>query len=209
MIQTKWPSGENVFFTSDTHFGHQNILQYAQRPFKTIKEMDETLIANWNQTVPDNATVYHLGDFCFGDAENVARIVEQLNGNIVLIKGNHDRNIDQRCIHLFQEVYDQHSLLIEGQRILLNHYPILCYAGTYSSSKPTWQLFGHLHLKAGGSGADFNRVSVCFPYQYDVGVDLNNYAPISWQQLRERILFQIQNNTNITYWLKHPNTEKD
>lgn len=202
MTQTTWPNGDKVFFTSDTHFGHQNILQYAQRPFKSVKEMDDTLIANWNQTVPPDGTVYHLGDFAFGDAERIAEIVKQLNGKIVLIRGNHDRNVEKREF-LFSEIHDQHALLVEGQRILLNHYPMLCYAGTYSSSKPTWQLFGHLHLKAGGSGADFCRVEHCFPYQYDVGVDLNNYVPISWKQLRERILFQIKNNTNVAHWLKN------
>lgn len=199
MTQTTWPKGDKVFFTSDTHFGHQNILQYAQRPFTNVKEMDEVLIANWNQTVPTDGTVYHLGDFAFGDAERVAEIVGQLNGTIVFIRGNHDRNIVHS--NIFSETYDQHALLVEGQRILLNHYPMLCYAGTYSSSKPTWQLFGHLHLKAGGSGADFCRAEHCFPYQYDVGVDLNNYAPIGWKQLRERILFQIQHKTNVTHWL--------
>ena len=206
MIQTTWSTGEKVYFTSDTHFGHQNILQYAQRPFKNVTEMDELMIANWNQVVPADGTVYHLGDFCFGDAGKVAKIIERLNGNIVLIKGNHDRNIEHNT-QLFQEVYDQHALLIEGQRILLNHYPMLCYAGTYSSSKPTWQLFGHIHLKAGGTGADFKRMDYCLPYQYDVGTDLNDYAPIGWKKLRKRILFQIQHNTNVTYWLSHTNTD--
>lgn len=194
-------SGKGLFFTSDTHFGHQNILQYSQRPFKSTTEMDETMIANWNKVVGPEDTVFHLGDFAFGEPKRIKEIVDQLNGRIVFIKGNHDKHLD-KLTDVFDGIYAQITLVIEGQRVLLNHYPFLCYEGTYSSSKPTWQLFGHLHLKPNGNGADFSRVQWCFPYQYDVGVDLNNYTPVSWQQVRERILFQIQNKTNVTHWLK-------
>lgn len=196
-----YPSGEGLFFTSDTHFGHQNILQYAQRPFSNTKEMDETLIANWNRVVKPGDTVFHLGDFAFGEIPVIKKLVEQLNGNIILIRGNHDRK-PEKLAEVFHELHEQLTIVVAGQRVLLNHYPFLCYNGTYSACRPTWQLFGHLHLKPGGSGADFERVVHCFPYQYDVGVDLNNYAPVSWQTVRERILFQIQNKTNVEHWKK-------
>lgn len=202
MTTHTYPSGQGLFFTSDTHFGHQNILQYSNRPFANLEEMDSTLIANWNSVVQPGDTVYHLGDFCFGETSRAKKVIDQLNGDVVLIRGNHDRTLLKRGEYLFKEVHDQLALQVGNQRVLLNHYPFLCYAGTYSAFGAVWQLFGHLHLKPGGKGADFPRVDVCFPYQYDVGVDLNNYTPISWEQLKERILYQIKNKTNVSHWLK-------
>lgn len=194
-------TGDHLFFTSDTHFGHQNILQYSQRPFKSVEEMDRVLIDNWNNAVAKDDTVYHLGDFAFGEPKRIKEVVNQLNGNIVLIKGNHDRH-PEKLTDVFGGIYEQLMLKVGGQRVLLNHYPYLCYAGTYNSCRATWQLFGHLHLKPNGTGADFERIVNSFPFQYDVGVDLNGYAPVSWQKVRERILFQIQNKTNVMHWLK-------
>lgn len=198
-----WPKGDHVFFTSDTHFRHQNILQYSQRPFTDVTEMDRVLIENWNKTVSPDDTVYHLGDFAFGEPSQIAKIVAQLNGKIVLVRGNHDKHPEKLAEVFSEGIHDQITLIVEGQRVLLHHYPFLCYAGTYSGCRPTWQLFGHLHLKPHGSGADFERVQHCFPYQYDVGVDLNGYAPVSWAKIRERILYQIQHNTNVSHWMQN------
>ena len=65
LLQNKF-SGENLLFTSDTHFFHEGIIKFCNRPFATVEEMNETLIQNWNETVPENGTVFHLGDFAFG-----------------------------------------------------------------------------------------------------------------------------------------------
>ena len=62
----KFKSGENIFFTSDTHFGHTNIIKYCKRPFNSLEEHDETLIKNWNNKVGENDIIFHLGDFAFG-----------------------------------------------------------------------------------------------------------------------------------------------
>lgn len=65
LFQNKF-SGENLFFTSDTHFFHEGIIKFCTRPFESVEEMNETLIRNWNETVPKDGTVFHLGDFAFG-----------------------------------------------------------------------------------------------------------------------------------------------
>lgn len=81
----------DVFFTSDTHFGHQNIIKYCDRPFKDTDQMDEVIIKRWNETVPVDGIVYHLGDIALGEIAKSLPKVGRLNGYKVAIMGNHDR----------------------------------------------------------------------------------------------------------------------
>ena len=97
--------GSRVYFTSDTHFNHANIIRYCQRPFKDVTDMNEAMIANWNRTVGDDDIVFHLGDFCLGGAAEWTQILDRLNGKIYLILGNHDlKNIRQGFIGRFEHV---------------------------------------------------------------------------------------------------------
>ena len=82
------------FVISDTHFGHENIIQYCNRPFKTVEEMDNVLIKNWNETVSNKDVVVHLGDFALCSKKMAREICSQLNGKKILIKGNHDQQPD-------------------------------------------------------------------------------------------------------------------
>lgn len=182
-------SKQGIWFTSDTYFGHNNILKFCKRPWTTIKEMDEALIANWNSVVGHDDIVFHLGDFAFASNGRWKEIISSLNGHIYLIAGNHDecRYPGHQTFDLFEGVTTQLALRIDGQSVYLNHYPFLCYGGTYRSPKYcVWQLYGHVHTNSkGGVGKDDERVKMCFPYQYDVGVDNNNYTPISWEELKK------------------------
>ena len=81
---------QNIFFTSDTHFWHDNIIKFCNRPFNSIEEMNDTIIENWNKVVGKNDIVFHLGDFCFCGSDKFKDIIERLNGYIYLILGNHD-----------------------------------------------------------------------------------------------------------------------
>lgn len=115
---------EHTFFTSDTHFGHANIIRFCNRPFKNVEEMDEALIENWNQVVSEDDTVFHLGDFAFGGSSVWKSIIPRLNGHINLIIGNHDRkNLRQGYMSSFDMVVPQLQIEIEGNPIYLNHYP--------------------------------------------------------------------------------------
>lgn len=93
-----------IYFTSDLHLGHKNIIKLIDRPFANVEEMNEVFIHHWNQKIQNNDTVYILGDFTFKmsvlEAHN---IIKQLHGHKILIKGNHDKNID---VSLFDEVCD-------------------------------------------------------------------------------------------------------
>jgi calcineurin-like phosphoesterase family protein len=196
-IITKYQSGDNIFFTSDTHFCHSNIIEFCGRPFKDVEEMNEALISNWNKVVGPTDIVYHLGDFCFAGSVEWHSILSRLNGRIHLIIGNHDeKNLRQGYEKLFESIVPQVRLFIEGYNVYLNHYPFMCYPGY----KPyTIQLFGHIHSshsKFDGLDAVIAKKSLQ-PSQYDVGVDWNNYAPISWREVIEKIKYQKENNVNM------------
>lgn len=181
--------GKHIFFTSDSHYGHSNIIWMCKRPYTNVEEMNRKLIENWNNVVKPDDLVFHLGDFAFGGQPLWRSIREQLNGNIILIKGNHDdRILKNGCKVLFDGVYDQVKFYIENRCIYLNHYPFLCYGGSYRSEEDAvFQLFGHVHSGPNSTGLDNDRLKMLFPYQYDVGVDNNNYTPVSWEQIKEII----------------------
>lgn len=195
---TKFPES-GVFFTSDTHFGHKQILDFCHRPFSCIEEHDEALIANWNSVVSPDDTVFHLGDFAFGGFPFWERIVKQLNGHIILIRGNHcDRNMTSGIKNLFEDCVYQARILIGSQTVYLNHYPFLCFAHQDPTHYKDYfiQCFGHCHSGPLVHGTDTERLKYLFPTQYDVGVDNNNYTPISWKQVKEKIDEQIKSYLN-------------
>lgn len=187
-------SEQNVFFTSDTHFWHSNIIKFCNRPFSSVAEMNDTIIDNWNSVVKENDIVFHLGDFGFCGSQQLKRIFERLNGNIHLVIGNHDwKMLKDGSSQHFASISQQLSIIVNDQSIYLNHYPFLCYAGTYrSKSQRVWQLFGHVHTSPlSDKGLDNERMTNLFPTQYDVGVDNNNFTPVSFEQVKTIIENQI------------------
>ena len=119
-----------TFFTADTHFGHKNIINYCERPFSSVEEMDQTLITNWNMVVSECDVVYHLGDFVFGCPE---RIRKRLNGRIFLILGNHDK-FGKKWHSLFEGVFQIH----EYKNIIMCHYPIRYWNRSHYNSWHSW-----------------------------------------------------------------------
>lgn len=152
--------------------------------------MNEMLIANWNEVVGADDIVFHLGDFCLGDSAKWNRLLDRLNGKICLILGNHDlRNFRKSYADRFESVAMQMNIEVDNQKICLNHYPFLCYDGSYDG---VWQLFGHVHINRNNTGNDATRLKMLFPTQYDVGVDNNNFTPVSFAQVKEIIEKQIE-----------------
>ena len=200
----KFSDTTKVFFTSDTHFNHKNILTYCSRPFDSIEKMNEAIIANWNSKVPIDGIVFHCGDFALGGSEAWHQILPRLNGQIHLILGNHDlKNFRPGYADSFASVQEQLTIDIGKKKVILTHFPLLCYHGTWGTEMNVWNLMGHVHtLKSNNSGKDFERLQYLFPTQYDVGVDFNNYTPISFQEVKEKIDFQVKNNVNMLYWVK-------
>ena len=115
------------FYISDFHFSHKNILAFDNRPFFTLKEMEETLISNWNSRVTKNDEVYILGDM-FWYNDEAPKILSELKGRKYLILGNHDREV----------------IKDEGQKVVLCHFPIAHWDGQMHTPQ-TIHLYGHIH----------------------------------------------------------------
>jgi calcineurin-like phosphoesterase family protein len=171
-----------IFFTSDTHLGHTNIIRYCNRPFASIEEMDETIINNWNNVVDDNDTVYHLGDFSFG---NPYHYKKRLKGRIELIAGNHDFKYE--CRKIFDRVYELHTIKIENKTIVLCHFAMRVWPKSHFNA---WHLYGHSH----GMLEPFGK-------SFDVGVDGNNFTPVSFETIRH-VMDCLPDNPNWTARLK-------
>lgn len=181
---------KRVFFTADTHFFHPGIINHARRPFKSVEEMNDILIRKWNATIPKDGIVFHLGDFCFGDESNWEGCLDRLNGTICLVAGNHDLIYVKKkdIFSRFSAVELEMIISIDGQSILLNHYPLLCYGGHRSR---IWQLFGHIHTTQYGSEIlSKKQLSKLLPTQYDVGVDNNGFTPVSFERIHHIIRWQ-------------------
>ena len=206
-IDYKFNDGSKLFFTSDNHFHHAAIKQFCKRPFKDAEEMDRVMIEKWNEKVPKDGLVFHLGDFVWGGYNAWKNIRDKLNGDIILVRGNHDaKNLTSTAHNLFKDVAQQLRIDVEDRRVWLNHFPLLAYSGTYRDMNGyEWNLFGHIHLSniaERNSGLDYKRcIDNLFPTQYDVGVDFNNFEPISWHEVNAKILEQINKNNNLKMWI--------
>lgn len=160
-----------IYFTSDTHFSHKNIIKYSKRPFNSIDEMDETLIKNWNSKISDNDIVNFLGDFCFGDLKRHNEIFHQLNGKKHLIKGNHDKSDIVEKMP-WESIADYKEIKFHRHLIILCHYPMRSWNKMHRGS---WMLYGHCHA---------NLPELDYMKSTDVGVDNQNYTPVSFDDLK-------------------------
>jgi calcineurin-like phosphoesterase family protein len=160
----------DVWFTSDTHFDHINILKYCNRDYKDVVHMNESLIKNWNNLVKPGDLVYHLGDVSF----KTDKFIHRLNGDIVLISGNHDK---KKYNHLFHGVVNSMSLQIGEFNCYLTHRPII--KEEYQSDrhknryKPDFSLLdrydmvlcGHVHQAWKTNGKNINMSVEVWDYK--------------------------------------------
>jgi calcineurin-like phosphoesterase family protein len=155
-----------LFFTADTHFNHANIIRYCHRPFATVEEMNETMVANWNRVVGDEDTVYHVGDVGFGD---VRPVLDRLKGKIVLIIGSHDKAAMQYR-RRFLSATPLLEIREERQHVTLCHYCLRVWPKSHYNA---WHLYGHSHGGLPPIGKS-----------WDVGVDTNDFTPLSFPQIQ-------------------------
>lgn len=179
----------NIFFTSDTHFGHANIIKYSNRPFTSADYMDEVMITKWNDVVKQNDIVYHLGDVSFRNEQATKVILARLNGKINFLRGNHDRVMD-KLYYIYGGVKDYAEIRMDNQKIVLCHYPLLTWNGAYKGS---WMLHGHCHGSVNYMNNDTSRL--------DVGVDNFNYTPVSFEEIRQ--LMKDKNYTAVAKNVRH------
>lgn len=162
-----------TFFIADLHLGHTNIIKYCDRPFKTVEQMNVELILRWNQTVNKSDIVFFLGDFGFGNAEQIIEWGRQLNGNKSIILGNHDTKSP--------DVYHEAGFrFISKYPILWNGYFILSHKPVFiTESSPYFNIYGHVHNNP--SYVDFSHNSFC------VSAERVDYKPITYEEIQRSI----------------------
>jgi len=176
------------YYISDLHFSHENIIKFDGRPYQTVEQMNADLINRWNETVADSDDVYVLGDM-FWKPEEAPIILEQLNGKIHLIKGNHDK-ISPEMLRYFTSISGYTEFNDNGKHVVLCHYPIMFYNHSYM--KNCWMLCGHVHntrenswLVKWKSDLRDNVMSIANNKGniINVGCMLHNYTPQTLEQL--------------------------
>jgi calcineurin-like phosphoesterase family protein len=160
-----------IYFTSDTHLDHKNIIKYCARPFKDVDEMNDEIIRRWNSVVTKDDTVYHLGDFALTDNKKLHHFVSRLNGLKILVLGNHDRSKEKMLDAGFDMVFG--DLRIETHQnshvmMMLHHRPL--QKKEWNNSK--FLLCGHVHEKWRRKGNMIN-----------VGVDVWDFTPRTFDEL--------------------------
>ena len=173
-----------VYFTADLHFGHSEIIGFCERPFGDVSEMNKVLVSNWNSRVDNDDHVYIIGDLYYGgrDAAGLSEavsIVNNLNGILHLVAGNHDipylKNMDYH--YLFADVDQVRYLKHEGEHFYLCHYPMAEWSGYYRGS---WHIYGHIH----------NAKNPAYQYMktqekaLNAGVDICNFMPVTFEELK-------------------------
>ncbi len=168
-----------IFFTSDHHFGHENIIRFCNRPFSDAREMNQEMIKRWNEKVRPKDIVYHLGDFALTHKEKLEAILDQLNGKIHLIAGNHE-GAAMQLKSRFSWVKEYYELKVKDsdcsngvQRIILFHYAMRTWRG---QSRGNWHLYGHSHANL----PDWED-----QYCFDIGVDAHDFYPLSYAEVKE------------------------
>ena len=175
----------NLYFTADEHYGHDNhnggIIKMCNRPFADLDDMREQLIARHNSKVPaspDSVTV-HLGDMFWRklQVEDCVNIMHRLNGRHAYINGNHEEVFNRRDSFILHNMFDTIAdvkMLTVGKMIWLSHYAHRCWPKSHQGS---YHVFGHTH----GVMPDYRR-------SHDVGVDANNFYPVSFDELDARMI---------------------
>ena len=182
MFTLEIEDSSKLWLTSDPHFNHYNICQFCNRPFKSSYEMNNTLIKNWNDRVGEDDIVVCCGDFMLNhgiDKGKYKRLSERLNGKIYLVKGNHDKiDLTFEILRHIEAIVDQIILRVDGKTTICTHFPLLAFPYDYNA-------FGHIHTLSDGlcHGKDsYVNGMINKKRQYDVGVDQNGYAPISYKE---------------------------
>lgn len=180
---------QNIFFISDLHVGHKNVIKFDGRPFQDVDEMHYQLIQNWNSVVDDDDIVYFLGDLSFSRDELTKWFIYSLKGKIHFIMGNHDKYKSISKFDRWEKIHeygteinvkDEDTISSRGsngyQRIIMSHYPILSWNKSHYGS---WHIHGHTHGSLMKANLDYYKRKVI-----DVGCNCIGYTPISYGEVK-------------------------
>jgi len=166
----------NIFFISDTHFGHVGVTCFLKddgsklRPWNNVEEMDEALVANWNRVVGPKDKIYHLGDVVINRKH--LKTLSRLNGDKILIKGNHCLWRAEDCLQYFRDIRAYHVM----DNLIMCHIPI------HPDSKGRFKgnVHGHLH-----ANIVKNPDGTPDHWYFNVSVEQINYTPISFEEVKK------------------------
>jgi len=166
-----------IYYTSDLHLGHENIIKLCNRPFSSLDEMNETLIENWNKRVTNLDKVYILGDLMFRSEMEPNTVLSRLKGKKHLIVGNHDHSWMKK-VNLGQHFESVENLMVleNGKgKITLCHFPMMSFEGKYL-------IYGHIHNNKPQS---YWPLLKTMENAFNTSVEVNDYKPVSFEELIE------------------------
>lgn len=172
-------NGSNLFFSSDLHFGHKTMAKH--RRYDDTTTMDRRIISNWNTIVKEHDVVFILGDLSFGNNANTMECLLQLNGELHLILGNHDKHLSSAILSVFQTVNQQLEIdvmhetfsKVLKQRLFLNHFSMRIWNRSHFDAM---HLFGHSHGALKGIGRSM-----------DVGIDPGMMYPFKFKDIYNKL----------------------
>lgn len=186
------------YFISDTHLGHEAVIKCAARPFDSVYDVDEAIIARWNARVNNGDTVYIVGDLCW-ETSDAPRYLSRLNGKKILITGNHDEKWLRRTdgAKYFEHVAAYSETEIDRVKITLCHYPMLEWRNSRKrgSKKLGYLIHGHMHRRAD----EFFKPMLMLPHALNAGADLNDFTPVTFDEfVKNNETFKLSALTDIS-----------
>ena len=171
-----------TYWTADTHYNHKNIMTYCNRDFGNTNKMNQHLITCHNKVVKPQDTLIHLGDVYMSNKTNAMKALRKLNGRKILVLGNHDNLPLSEWKEVFDEVYSWYIIEHQNYYVVMAHDPIETIAinSNLGFDKPVIMLNGHIHDTALSTPDGHGNFSI------NVGVDVNDYYPMSFNQILDR-----------------------
>lgn len=185
-----------IYFTSDWHIGHENVLRFDNRPFNSLKHMHETLVYNYNQIVKPSDICYFLGDIAFKNNEESQSIISKLNGTKILIRGNHDPGVNSCYDMGFDVVLHGANIQLGKTKITMLHCPLMGVPRELTEDGSSWHNehkfsqfsmpdYGQYHVHG---HCHFERKDRIRDRQFEVGVRANRYEPVSMSEIESWIM---------------------
>lgn len=165
------------YYIADCHFGDQDVIDFSHRPFGSVEEMDREMIRRWNRKVKVSDDVYIVGDLIHR-TDDPRKYLDQLQGRLHLIVGNHDRPLlnDPAIRAYFVEITQYLILMDKTHRVVLFHYPMMEWDGYYYG---TWHIYGHIHNHPSLTQERMKELHKAL----NCGADVTNFAPCTFDEL--------------------------
>lgn len=168
-----------IYYTADLHLGHANVIRHCDRPFRSVDEMDEALIQNWNSRVHRLDTVYIVGDLFFRNRRPCEECLAELKGRKHLITGNHDSSWMKKTDWpgFFESVNSLLTMKDNGRLVTLCHYPLMTWP---DSRHDSYMVYGHIH---NSTAAGFWPLIRDNTHMLNAGVDVNGFFPVTLDEM--------------------------